>query len=92
MFSNCVLYNGAESEIGLISQNLQREFDRLSAENNLESYLHEEGRSEMRDESRTEDQRDEDMRHEFESHGVPAGKKYNLLLILISLKRKRTPW
>jgi len=86
MFSNCVFYNGAESEIGLISQNLEKEFERLSAENNLESYLHDE-RSEMRDESRTEDQRDEDMKQDLESHGMPAGKLSKKFYVLTYLRK-----
>ena len=67
MFSNCVTYNGAESEIGLISKNLEKEFDRLCHDNHIDQYLHDEGR--------TEDNRDDDMR----SHDMAAGKK-NILL------------
>jgi len=58
VFSNCVTYNGAESEIGLISKNLEKEFDRLCHDNHIDQYLHDEGKSEMR----TEDNRgDDDM-------------------------------
>lgn len=95
VFSNCILYNGAESEIGLLAQALEKEFDRLSHDNQLEKYLNDdgegegegegeedaEGRSEMRDESRTEDHRDDD-RHEHGSQShMEGGKKFYLLWI-----------
>lgn len=39
VFSNCVLYNGAESEVGKVGINLGKEFDRLCVETGIDKYF-----------------------------------------------------
>lgn len=54
VFSNCVLYNGAESEVGKTGINLGKEFDRLCVETGIDKYLRQDG-SEVKQEVKEEE-------------------------------------
>jgi len=56
VFYNCILYNGSQSEIGKIGISVQNEFERLSKEHNLESFLINDAKSEVKSEVKTEAQ------------------------------------
>lgn len=58
VFKNCYLYNGTNGEVGQTGVSVEREFQRLCKENNVEQLLQDEVKSELQEDNPTTDMGD----------------------------------
>ena len=84
VFKNCYLYNGTNGEVGQTGVSVEREFQRLCKENNVEQLLQDEVKSELQEDNPTTDMGDFERSMQQFSHD--GGKKNVLNICLISLK------